>query len=946
MSRLRPGTVIVLVFASFFAIAGAFVVRGVLQSNEPLADSESKQTVTRYVPVASSQLPVGRKVALGDIAVLSFDEAEFAKSRYSKVAFLRDSEDFIGRTLNVVLEPGDTFGPGSFYPEGSGPNVADDLAPGKRAVTITVDGSGMVDGFANAGTIVDVLFRSEKLSDSGLDETTVTLLHAIEVLAVNRTSTEGVLPVDDSGRPLDEVKVTLQVNPAEANVLKAIEGRGILSLALRSSNEPAPEVLNSDLATQTAELDRLHKEFEALTKLKEVSSESGVEFSSGDRLVEVEKLVTQLETSIDDLNAQLEAQKAAEATHRSTLASVLELKPRSVMIAIADIPADRMVRPGDFRTEAVADEDQATTEYRGAAVENPQEFLGRIVSREIKAGDILHPEIFYPEGAGPNIASRLPVGFRAVTVSVPAGEVVDGFAGEGATVDVFFRADAATSEDIPETTLMVLSGIDVLSVDRNPYKTDDAASGDARVALAVPVHEVPKLKALDGRGNLTLALRAADEPTVTEIARKLATAETELKTAQVESRALQQLAELAPKKDGEIQLTAAFTAKQSDRLTELRSRLPHLEQKVASLQDELNAASQKAPMLTLAEALGIPKRIAPAAPRSIELYQGGRKQTVQIGPGSPGVAISPAKYTPVRPAPAPATQPSTQTPARAPQPNDQSSSAPVPVATPASTDVSQAAPAAADQAVASAADKAAQNTESADTTASPAAPARSTQTVADLQASLVSVPQSQFGPQSGLTARPQVTQPSNAARVREQASVQRAEELSAAVLASNGETQAAVESNAQRTEELASSVAVIGSKLETALQVIEQRIATLGQRTEAAVESVKAQVDSQSVAASRAVRSRDSRWKLPLYRGGKVEVIQTPEAENDQAASVSAPEPGKSPVPEEQDESPETTAAEQEVSATDADVDPERELANVSDRPAPTIEIFHGGKQQ
>ncbi|MHC4879810.1 MAG: Flp pilus assembly protein CpaB, partial [Planctomycetota bacterium] len=578
MSRLRPGTVIIMVFAAIFAVAGAFVVRGVL-NKQVAVEAEAPQATgpaTRYVPVAATSLPDGRKVAVGDIAVLSFTDAQFATSKYAKTAFLRDSQDFIGRTLKTPLKPGDTFGPDSFYPEGSGPNVADDLAPGKRAVTVTVDGSGMVDGFANAGTVVDVLFRSEKLEDSGIDETTVTLLHAIEVLAVNRTSTEGILPVDDRGRPLDEVKVTLQVSPAEANVLKAIEGRGILSLALRSSEELTPDVLNGDLSTQTADLQRLQKEQEALTKLKEVSAESGVEFTSGDRLAEVEKLIAQLDASIADLNAQLAMQKAAEAAHRNTLASVLELKPRSVMIAVADIPADRMVRPGDFRTEAVADEDQATTEFRGAAVESPQEFLGRIVSREIKAGDIIHPEVFYPEGAGPNIASRLPVGFRAVTVSVPAGEVVDGFAGEGATVDVFFRASATASEDIPETTVMVLSGIDVLSVDQNPYKADDASSQETRVALAVPMHEVPKLKALEGRGNLTLALRAADEPTVTEIARKLALAETELKTALVESKALQQLAELAPKKDGEIQLTAAFTADQSDRLTELRSTLPRL----------------------------------------------------------------------------------------------------------------------------------------------------------------------------------------------------------------------------------------------------------------------------------------------------------------------------------------------------------------------------------
>jgi len=913
MSRLQPGTVIVMVFAACLALGGAVVVRQAMNRTAATTPDEQGDTPPpiKYVPVAIADLPAGRKVSEGDIGVLKFSQQEFADSRYSKELFLKDSAEFIGRTLQTSLKAGAPFGPSAFYPEGSGPNVADNLAPGKRAVTVTVNGSGMVDGFASAGTIVDVLFRSEQIGED-VDETTVTLLHAIEVLSVNRTSTAGVLPVDDNGKPLDEVKVTLQVSPAEANVLKAIEGRGVLSLALRSSEELPPDVLNGDLSTQTAELQRLQKEQEALTKLKEVSVESGVEFTSGDRLAEVEKLIAQLDTSIADLNSQLAMQKAAEATHRNTLASVLELKPRSVMIAVADIPADRMVRPGDFRTEAVADEDQATTEFRGAAVENPQEFLGRIVSREINAGDVIHPEVFYPEGAGPNIATRLPVGYRAVTVSVPAAEVVDGFAGEGATVDVFFRADAASNSDIPETTLMVLSGIDVLSVDRNPYKADDASSEEARVALAVPVHEVPKLKALDGRGNLTLALRAADEPTVSEIASKLATAQTELKTAQVESRALQQLAELAPKKDGEIQLTAAFTAEQSGRLTELRSRLPAMEQKVNALQQELDAASQKAPMLTLAEALGIPKRIAPPPPKSVELYLGGRKQTVELGPGTPGASLAPATFTTTRPVDSAGGQSSsddattTDSARTADQPAAKQGQ-PIKPATGVSQ--TQAAPG-----------------KSVSVTSSTAADVPS-DPVSNPQTPLVSAPVPQF------TITP------------DRSSVERAEQLSEAVLASNDATQAAVESNSRRTEELASSVSVIGTRLETALKAVEERISSIGLQTQAAVDSIRTEVAQQTVAAGDKTSSRrDTEWKLPLYRGGKVEVVGTPalddvESETTDSSSESAEKASKGKSTKKAE------VVDREVSSN-SNTGTGNRLAGKLSRASTTIEIFHGGEQQ
>jgi pilus assembly protein CpaB len=919
MSRLRPGTVIVMVFAALFAVGGAFVVRQSMQrvtSTEEVTESKPPATAIRYVPVALDDLPVGHKVQEGDIGVLKFTPEEFANSQYSKAPFLRESKDFIGRLLKNPLQARDAFKPDSFYAEGAGPNVADSLPAGKRAVTIAIDGSGLVDGFATAGTSVDVLFRSEKNSELDAPEMTVTLLRAIEVLAVNRVSTENQYPVDEEGNLLDEVKVTLAVNPAEANVLKAVEDRGTLSLSLRSSEDMLPEVLNADLETQTTEMNRLQKELEALTRLKEVSSESGVEFTSDVRLQEVTTLLAQLEGSVADLNARMEAQKAADIAHRNTLASVLELKPRSVMIAVADIPADRMVRPGDFRTEAVADEDKATTEYRGASVENPQEFLGRIVSREIKAGDIIHPEAFYPEGAGPNIASRLPVGYRAVTVSVPAAEVVDGFAGEGATVDVFFRADAASNSDIPETTLMVLSGIDVLSVDRNPYKADDAPSEEARVALAVPVHEVPKLKALDGRGNLTLALRAADEPTVSEIASKLATAQAELKTAQVESRALQQLAELAPKKDGEIQLTAAFTAEQSGRLTELRSRLPAMEQKVNALQQELDAASQKAPMLTLAEALGIPQRIAPPPPKSVELYLGGRKQTVELGPGTPGVSIAPVTYSTTRPVDSVDTQSNIDAPAT----DDSAMTSDQPAA---------GQPQKVKSSVSGVSQTQATRGQSLSVTSSTAGNPPS-DPVANLQSALVNVPVPQF------TITP------------DRSSVERAEQLSKAVLASNDATQAAVESNARRTAELASSVSVIGTRLETALQAVEERISSIGQQTQAAVASIRTEAAQQAAAVERkAPPRRDADWKLPLYRGGKVEVVGTPvlddnESESTESSSVSADKASKA-LPGQDKKNAGT--ADREVSSN-SKTGTGNTLAGKFSRAATTIEVFHGGEQQ
>lgn len=231
MSKGNSGSLTVVIFALLIGLGGAFVVRQQLNRPQgaPPMPVVNAPNIT-YIPVAAVDLQKGHTLTLGDIAILQFTPAELAKSPYSGKAYMRDTTQIIGRTLQVDTSKGVTFVPDQMYPEGMGPGIADRLQPGYRAVTVPIADIGAVYGFARPGSMVDVLFRAE--SEKDRPEQTLTLLERIQVLAINAN----VLP-DSKVDLKDTGTVTLSVTPSQAKVLKVVQGRGELSLALRNPKD-------------------------------------------------------------------------------------------------------------------------------------------------------------------------------------------------------------------------------------------------------------------------------------------------------------------------------------------------------------------------------------------------------------------------------------------------------------------------------------------------------------------------------------------------------------------------------------------------------------------------------------------------------------------------------------------------------------------------------------
>ena len=498
MARLSAGTLAVAVVAVLLALTGAFAVRQFLEQREgtaPIAATSPEAEVV-LIPVAVTDLESGRVIRESDFANVKMSRPDFSKSQYAQKAFVNRVEQLKGRVLRTEVPTGSTVGPTQLYAEGTGPTVADKLPEGMRAVTVKVSGAGFADGFASPGTFVDVLFRSSGLDEDTNDvpETTITAMTRIEVLAVDATPYPQSKP-EASRRSSDthEARVTFSVKPSQATMLKALEDRGEISLALRPLAEAGNAVVQS----------------------------------------------------VDD-SPELER-------HAQTVMQILEgVKATPVVVATTELVQGRVVRPGDIRLveaeEVNADVSDDVT-YSEISV-----LVGRTLRSDVTPGQVITADTLYPEGVSPGVADRLPRGFRAVTVNMSKDALVDGFVAPGTEVDVFFRAEAL--EGYPETTLRVLDGLSVLAIeDRVSAGSDDdnkAAGGmGMRVTLAVPLGEVGRIQALEGHGTMTLVVRAVGERPIGEIARELETTREHLKRTQQHIAALKQISQL----DDSIQLS-------------------------------------------------------------------------------------------------------------------------------------------------------------------------------------------------------------------------------------------------------------------------------------------------------------------------------------------------------------------------------------------------------
>ncbi|MCR9270765.1 MAG: Flp pilus assembly protein CpaB [Hyphomonadaceae bacterium] len=134
--------------------------------------------------------------------------------------------------------------------------------------------------------------------------------------------------------------------------------------------------------------------------------------------------------------------------------------------------------------------------------------LTRTALTPIKAGAPVLDSRLSIAGAQTAIASRLDPGMRAYSIRVDEVSGVAGFILPGSHVDVLHTHK---KKDAPVTTRILLTGVQVLAVDRNHNLMTDEPALANTATLAVSLEQARELSIAANDGRLSLALVGAEE---------------------------------------------------------------------------------------------------------------------------------------------------------------------------------------------------------------------------------------------------------------------------------------------------------------------------------------------------------------------------------------------------------------------------------------------------
>ncbi|MHC4552380.1 MAG: Flp pilus assembly protein CpaB [Planctomycetota bacterium] len=235
-------TVVLLVLLGVIASVCA-----VMLVNAVRVDDSVRSARRGEIPVvmAIKDLPAMSIVTADAVEMKHFKKSEAPLGAYSNPA------QVIGKILAGQLKQGQAVTKSDLVAEGRGAELAADLPPGMRAISINMSSQAISGGMLYPGCVVDVL-ASFKLSGSSSrdgaakgEALSTTLLQGISVLAV---AGESVVSTSDLTEEVKEksrssmrnLTVTLRVDPRQAEALQLAALNGTISLALRNPLDEEP----------------------------------------------------------------------------------------------------------------------------------------------------------------------------------------------------------------------------------------------------------------------------------------------------------------------------------------------------------------------------------------------------------------------------------------------------------------------------------------------------------------------------------------------------------------------------------------------------------------------------------------------------------------------------------------------------------------------------------
>jgi pilus assembly protein CpaB len=221
MKRISPGTVTIGVLAIVFGLVAAYAARHLLA---PGAAPQAAGPKMAGVVGPRVNLPKYARIRDQDVDLVQIP-AEIVPQGAVQ---LKNRALF--RLVKTTMLAGQPIMEENLYGVGEVPMLSDQLPPGHRAVTLTVDANSALNGMIQPESYVDISMtvNSDRPEVGGL--ATLTLLRAVKVLATSQSRFRASEDLPGNLR-----NVTVAVTPEEANKLILAQRYGSLSVTLRST---------------------------------------------------------------------------------------------------------------------------------------------------------------------------------------------------------------------------------------------------------------------------------------------------------------------------------------------------------------------------------------------------------------------------------------------------------------------------------------------------------------------------------------------------------------------------------------------------------------------------------------------------------------------------------------------------------------------------------------
>lgn len=212
------------------ALGVTFGVYSLTSANAQIA--QTKENLVNVV-VAANEIPSGSTITAESLKTIEVPSA------YVSSGAVSNAEDFVGQTAITRIDANTQITNSSVAGGRNTGSLANSLAAGYKAVTISVDSVQGFSGMLRAGDTVDVLTTSSSMGGSGLERITGSAL----VIALDGNlftqSTGGTTAMgstsSSSNTSSSYSTITLEVTPNEADAIRAAQAAGGISLELHST---------------------------------------------------------------------------------------------------------------------------------------------------------------------------------------------------------------------------------------------------------------------------------------------------------------------------------------------------------------------------------------------------------------------------------------------------------------------------------------------------------------------------------------------------------------------------------------------------------------------------------------------------------------------------------------------------------------------------------------